>query len=79
MCKSNLRAANFCQLLHCSHGSPSLRLPDAGNMCWATVDIDADSPVNCKVQPQLEDGEFIQTFLLPLDNLYERLQARRLS
>ena len=43
-------------------------------MCWATVDIDADSPVNCKVQPQLE-AEFIQTFLLPLDNLYERLQV----
>ena len=47
-----------------------------GNMCWALVDVDADSPVNCKVQPELEEGEFIQTFLLPLDNLYESLLVK---
>ncbi|GEQ68588.1 hypothetical protein JCM33374_g2256 [Metschnikowia sp. JCM 33374] len=41
------------------------------NMALVTVDIDMEDPRNVNPQPQLEDGEFIEVFTLPLETLYE--------
>lgn len=43
------------------------------NMSLATVHIDMEDPANKAPKPQLEDGEFIDTFTLPLDNLVDDL------
>lgn len=43
------------------------------NMTLATVDIDMTNPLNQTPKPQLEDGEFIDTLTLPLDNLVDDL------
>ena len=37
---------------------------------WAVVDIDADAPENANVKPELEPGEFIDVFLVPLQGLH---------
>ena len=42
-----------------------------------TVSVDASSSDNLAVEPQLEDSEFIEVFLLPFKGLYEKLQVRR--
>lgn len=39
------------------------------NMAMAFVEIDINDERNQNPKPQLEDGEFIETFTLPLDNL----------
>ncbi|EMG49085.1 YSA1 ADP-ribose pyrophosphatase [Candida maltosa Xu316] len=44
------------------------------NMVLAYVDVDLNDPKNQNPQPQLEPGEFIITFTLPLDNLLEELE-----
>ena len=43
------------------------------NMALVTVDVDVDAAENAAVAPQLEDGEFIETMLVPYDNLYSHL------
>ncbi|KAA6416683.1 MAG: adp-ribose pyrophosphatase [Trebouxia sp. A1-2] len=43
------------------------------NMQWAVVDIDADAPENANVKPELEPGEFIDVFLVPLQGLHMAL------
>ena len=42
-------------------------------MQWAVVDIDADAPENANVKPELEPGEFIDVFLVPLQGLHVSL------
>jgi len=37
---------------------------------WAVVDIDADAPENVNVKPEVEPGEFIDVFLVPLQGLH---------
>lgn len=44
------------------------------NMVLAYVDVDLDNPKNKDPQPQLEPGEYIITFTLPLDNLLLELE-----
>ncbi|ODQ54937.1 hypothetical protein SAICODRAFT_89015 [Saitoella complicata NRRL Y-17804] len=44
------------------------------NMKLVFVDIDMSDPRNKNPQPELEEGEIIETFTLPLDNLYEELK-----
>ncbi|MCP8718011.1 MAG: NUDIX hydrolase [Asgard group archaeon] len=44
------------------------------NMVLAYVDVDLNDPRNKNPQPQLEPGEFIITFTLPLNNLLESLE-----
>ncbi|KAG7665696.1 YSA1 [[Candida] subhashii] len=45
------------------------------NMVLAYVDVDLNDPKNQNPQPQLEPGEYIITFTLPLDNLLEELET----
>lgn len=45
------------------------------NMALVTVDIDMKDDRNKNPQAQLEDGEFIEVFTLPLANLYDELVA----
>ncbi|ODV79364.1 uncharacterized protein CANTADRAFT_90452 [Suhomyces tanzawaensis NRRL Y-17324] len=45
------------------------------NMVLAYVDVDLSDVHNKLPQPQLEDGEFIETFTLPLNNLLAELEA----
>ncbi|OBA20407.1 hypothetical protein METBIDRAFT_44333 [Metschnikowia bicuspidata var. bicuspidata NRRL YB-4993] len=45
------------------------------NMALATVDIDMADPRNTDPQPQLEDGEYIEVFTLPMAGLYDGLLA----
>lgn len=40
---------------------------------WAVVDVDVDAPENANVDPQLEEGEFIEVFLTPFQGLHKRL------
>lgn len=40
---------------------------------WAVVDVDADAPENASVDPQLEEGEFIEVFLAPFQGLHKTL------
>ena len=40
---------------------------------WAVVDVDADAPENANVDPQLEEGEFIEVFLTPFQGLHKTL------
>ncbi|KAK9904925.1 hypothetical protein WJX75_005725 [Coccomyxa subellipsoidea] len=47
------------------------------NMQFAVVDVDADAPENTDVNPELEEGEFIDVFLLPYDGLYDALLAKQ--
>lgn len=60
------------------------RLPPAALYCcpfdymlclaqWATVEIDANAPENANVEPELEPGEFIDVFLVPLAGLHNTL------
>ncbi|KAK6205603.1 NUDIX hydrolase domain-like protein [Scheffersomyces amazonensis] len=44
------------------------------NMVLAYVDVDLNDPRNQNPTPQLEDGEFIETITLPLNNLLGSLQ-----
>lgn len=43
------------------------------NMVLAYVDVDLSDPKNTNPQPQLEEGEFIDTIKLPLENLLAHL------
>ena len=45
----------------------------AGLMQWAVTDIDADAPENANGKPELEPGEFIDVFLVPLAGLHKSL------
>ncbi|KAM9899637.1 hypothetical protein OXX79_005618 [Metschnikowia pulcherrima] len=45
------------------------------NMALVTVNIDMEDSRNQDPKPQLEDGEFIEVFTLPLANLYDDLVA----
>ncbi|BDA49861.1 probable ADP-sugar pyrophosphatase at N-terminal half [Coccomyxa sp. Obi] len=47
------------------------------NMQFAVVDVDADAPENASINPELEEGEFIDVFLLPYDGLYDALLAKQ--
>lgn len=40
---------------------------------WAVVDVDADAPENAAVNPELEEGEFIEVFLVPFLGLHKTL------
>lgn len=40
---------------------------------WAVVDVDADASENNGVNPQLEEGEFIEVFLAPFQGLHQTL------
>ena len=42
-------------------------------MQWAVVDVDADAPENAAVDPELEEGEFIEVFLVPFAGLHKTL------
>lgn len=44
------------------------------NMALVTVDVDMADPRNQNPQPHTEDGEFIDVFTLPLDNLLQGLK-----
>ncbi|KAI5952705.1 YSA1 [Candida jiufengensis] len=44
------------------------------NMVLAYVNVDLTKEENQNPKPQLEDGEFIITFSLPLDNLLEEIE-----
>ncbi|CUM66971.1 uncharacterized protein PRCAT00004658001 [Priceomyces carsonii] len=44
------------------------------NMVVAFVDVDLKDHANIDPKPELEEGEFIETFSLPLDNLLEELE-----
>ena len=37
------------------------------------VDVDADAPENASVNPELEEGEFIEVFLTPFQGLHKTL------
>lgn len=43
------------------------------NMALVTMDVDGTDPRNVDPQPQLEDGEFIEVFTLPLSGLLGNL------
>mmetsp|Transcript_17598 Transcript_17598/g.52870 ORF Transcript_17598/g.52870 Transcript_17598/m.52870 type:complete len:384 (-) Transcript_17598:3891-5042(-) len=43
------------------------------NMVFVDIHIDADAPANRDVHPELDEGEFIDVFLLPLKSLYRQL------
>lgn len=43
------------------------------NMALVTMDVDMSKPENKNPVPELEDGEFIEVFTLPLSNLMEGL------
>ncbi|KAK9807593.1 hypothetical protein WJX72_003628 [[Myrmecia] bisecta] len=45
------------------------------NMQVVVMDVDANAPENAIIHPELEDGEFIEVFLLPLEGLHEALLA----
>ncbi|CAL8464276.1 g3811 [Coccomyxa elongata] len=47
------------------------------NMQFAVVDVDADAPENASINPELEEGEFLEVFLLPYDGLYDALLAKQ--
>ena len=47
-------------------------------MQWAVIDIDADAPENANVKPELEPGEFIDVFLVPLAGLHKSLAVRHI-
>ena len=42
---------------------------------WAVVDVDADAPENANVNPELEEGEFIEVFLTPFQGLHKTLEV----
>lgn len=44
------------------------------NMALVTVDVDMEDPRNQNPQAQTEDGEFIDVFTLPIDNLLRGLE-----
>lgn len=60
-----------------SHNSIAL-FSDPGltnaNMALVTMDIDMDDERNQKPEPQLEEGEFIEVFTLPLDGFLQGLE-----
>lgn len=43
------------------------------NMALVTMDIDMSKPENQNPEPELEEGEFIEVFTLPISNLLEGL------
>ncbi|EGV65146.1 ADP-ribose diphosphatase [Yamadazyma tenuis] len=43
------------------------------NMAFTTMEVDLTQPENINPQPELEPGEFIETFTLPLTNLLDEL------
>ncbi|KAK9868636.1 hypothetical protein WJX84_005877 [Apatococcus fuscideae] len=45
----------------------------SSNFQMVTIEIDADAEANRNVNPQLEDGEFVETLLLPVAGLYMAL------
>ncbi|KAK9837295.1 hypothetical protein WJX81_004372 [Elliptochloris bilobata] len=47
------------------------------NMQFAVVRVDAGAPENKDVVAQLEEGEFIEVFLLPVRGLYDALLAKQ--
>eukprot|EP00884_Botryococcus_braunii_P004049 jgi/Botrbrau1/13645/Bobra.0373s0019.1 len=46
------------------------------NMTFVEMDIDGDSEKNQAVKPELEEGEDIEVFLLPVEGLYEALLGK---
>ncbi|RLV94946.1 ADP-ribose pyrophosphatase [Spathaspora sp. JA1] len=52
------------------HSDPGLT---NANMVLAYVDVDLNDPRNKDPKPQLEQGEFIETFTLPLSGLLQKL------
>ncbi|KAK9808257.1 hypothetical protein WJX73_004125 [Symbiochloris irregularis] len=47
------------------------------NMQAVVIEVDGDAPENVNALATPEEGEFIDVFQLPLDNLYEALQDKQ--
>ena len=55
------------ELMYCDPGLSS------ANMKAVYVKIDMNNSVNKNPRPELDEGEYIETFTLPLKNLYQSL------